>query len=79
MSLFRVFQIALKGVGKGEGREKPPSGGGMGNFTKTGVIFSAGEHLRRSAFDHLNLFQFKKHHSVNMEHQSVCTKCTKLK
>ena len=79
MSLFRVFQIALKGVGKGEGREKLPSGGGMGNFTKTGVIFSAGEHLRRSAFDHLNLFQFKKHHSVNMEHQSVCTKCTKLK
>ena len=79
MSLLRVFQIALRGVGTGEGREKPSSGGGMGNFTKAGVIFSAGEHLWRSAFDHLNLFQFKKHHSVDIERQLVVSKSMTLK
>ena len=41
-------------------------------------FFSAGEHLR-SAFDHSNLFETKKHHSVNIEHQIVCTKSMKLK
>ena len=35
-----------------------------------GVNFlSGGEQLRRSAFDHWSLFQSKKHHSVNIEHQ----------
>ena len=79
MSLLRVFQIALRGVGKGEGREKPSSGGGMGNFTKAGVIFSAGEHLRRSAFDHLQLCQIKKHLSVDIERQLVGSKSMTFK
>ena len=58
--------------------ENPLSGGGMRNFTRGGFFFSAGEHLR-SAFDHSNLFETKKHHSVNIEHQIVCTKSMKLK
>ena len=50
----------------------------MRNFTRDGFFFSAGEHLRRSAFDHLNLFQIKKHHFLNIEHQPGCTKSMKL-
>ena len=50
MSLITVFQVALKCGWVGE---NPPSGGEMGNFTRGGFyLFSAGEHLRRSAFDH---------------------------
>ena len=45
-----------------------------------GDFFSAGKHLRRSAFDHSNLFEIKKHHYVNTEHQPVRTKnCYKVK
>ena len=51
----------------------------MENFTRSGFFFSAGEHLRRSSFDRLNLFQIKKHYCVNIEHQPVCRKSTKLK
>ena len=50
----------------------------MRSFTRR-AFFSVGEHLARSAFDHLNLFQIKKYHSVNIEHQPVCTKSMKLK
>ena len=60
------------------GGENPFRGGGMRSFTRR-AFFSVGEHLARSAFDHLNLFQIKKYHSVNIEHQPVCTKSMKLK
>ena len=40
---------------------------------------AAREHLKRSAFDHSNLFQIKKRCSVNIEHQPVCTKSMELK
>ena len=33
------------------------------------IFLSGGGHLRRSAFDHLNLYQSKKQYSVNTEHQ----------
>ena len=65
MSLISVFPIALRGGGE----KIPPSGGGMGNFTRRGFFLSDGEHLRRSAFDHSSLCQSKKHHPVNIEHQ----------
>ena len=70
MSLIRIFQIALRGGVGGWVRENPPCGGGMGNLARSGFS-SVGEHLRRCAFDHSNLFQMKKH-SVYIEHQSVC-------
>ena len=62
--------------GGGGGLRNPPSGGG--NFTRGG-FFSAGEHLRRSAFDHLQLCQIKKHLSVDIERQLVGSKSMTLK
>ena len=41
-TLFRVFQVVLRG-------------GGMGNFVAGGGFIGSGN-LRRSALDHLNLF-----------------------
>ena len=68
MSLIRLFQIAFmsrrkRGGGLVEG-ENPPSGQQEWEILLEINFFSAGEHLRRSAFDHSNLFQIKKHHSV---------------
>ena len=51
-----VFQIAVW------------DGGDIGNFAG-GIFLDDGENLKRSDFDHSNLFQSKKHHSVNAEHQ----------
>ena len=62
----------------------------MGNFTRSGFFLSARGHFRWSAFDYSLLFQIKKHHSVNIEHQlksklarpvssTSSTKCMKLK
>ena len=63
MSLIRVFQIALKGGGR-----KPPLLEGKWKIL-LGVNFLSGDaNQRGSAFDHSNLFQSKKHHSVNIEH-----------
>ena len=42
-------------------------------------LFTGGENLKWGAFDHSNLFQIKKHHCVNIEHQPACTKKMKLK
>ena len=64
------------GEGGGGGLKNPPSGGV--NFTRDG-LFSAGEHLRRSAFDHLKLCQIKKHLSVDIERQLVVSKSMTLK
>ena len=83
MSLIRVFQIVLRDGGN----KILHSGGGMGNFTRSGFFLSAGGHFRWSAFDYSLLFQIKKHHSVNIEHQLKSklarpvnsTKCMKLK
>ena len=58
------------------GLKNPPSGGV--NFTRDG-FFSAGEHLRRSAFDHLQLCQIKKHLSVDIERQLVGSKSMTFK
>ena len=44
--------------------ENPPSGQQEWEILLEINFFSAGEHLRRSAFDHSNLFQIKKYHSV---------------
>ena len=83
MSLIRVFQIVLRDGGK----KILHSGGGMGNFTRSGFFLSARGHFRWSAFDYSLLFQIRKHHSVNIEHQLKpklvrlvsSTKCIKLK
>ena len=65
MSLIRVFQIALKG-----GAEKiPPSGEGMGNFTRGGFFYQVVSILGRLHLIIQACFKVKKHHSVNIEHQ----------
>ena len=58
MLLIRVFQIALRSVGGITLVEGKLGFVLESTFTKGG-LFSAGEHLRRSAFDHLNHFQIK--------------------
>ena len=67
--------------------KSPPRGGGIRNFTRGGEIFLPGEgNLRRSNFDHSNLFQSCEQLSVNTKHQlksklawPKCTKTMKLK
>ena len=72
MSLIRVFQIVLKsGGGLMEGGDKVPLEEGEWEILLVVDFFSPGEPLRRSAFDHLNLFQIKRHHFVNIGHQPV--------
>ena len=64
MSLIKVFQIVLRGGG-----ENPfPSEGKWEILLGVDFFIRCG-HLKRSACDHSNPFQSKKHHSVNIEHQ----------
>ena len=51
----KVFQIVLRG-------------GEIGNFVGVDFLLGGGK-LRRSGFDHLNLFQSEKQLSVNNEYQ----------
>ena len=44
--------------------------GGWEILLQEGDLSSDSENLRRNNFDHLNLFQSQKPHSVNIEHQS---------
>ena len=57
---LRGFKIALRG------REIPPVGEN-GKFCWGFFLFGGGN-LRRSDFDHLNLFQSLKQHSVHIDH-----------
>ena len=61
MSGFQGFPNSAKGWG-----ERPtPLVEGEWEILQGSISFSGGGHLRRSAFDHSNLFQGKKHTSVN--------------
>ena len=52
MPLTKVFQIGVEGI--------PPHLRGMGSFSGEGFNLYGGENLKRSDFDHSNLFQGQK-------------------
>ena len=60
--IISVFQIVLRG------KQENPLSRGIGNFAG-GIFLSSGGNLRRSDFEHLNLFQSQKQDSVNTEQQ----------
>ena len=64
MPLDMVFQIEVGGGGDSPAVE----GGGDGKFC-WGVNLDGGVNLRRTDFDHSNLFQGQKKLSVNSEHR----------
>ena len=72
MPLTRVFQIVL--IGKGKSPPTPPFHPPtlpqlkVNGIAKGFNLYGVGD-LRRSNFDHLNLFQSQKQHSVNIEHR----------
>ena len=59
MPLTRIFQIRVSGI--------PLIGGGW-EILLGGFNLYDGGILRRSDFDHSNLFQGLKQHSINIEH-----------
>ena len=64
MLLIRVFQMVLRG----RRRNLPLVDEEWGILL--GVdLFISGLRLRKRAFDHSSLFQNKKHHFINIEHQ----------
>ena len=61
---YPSFPKSIRGVGG----NSPLPAEELEILMKRGTFSLGGENLSRSDFDHLNLFQSYKHHSVNIEY-----------